>query len=97
MWVRVSRYQFPAVEIEKVIAAFNEAMETFSKEPGLRRADVLVNRKSGAGITITMWESEAALEASEEEADRLRSEIALELIGWVQSVEQYELVRSDTY
>jgi hypothetical protein len=44
-------------------------------------------------MTITLWESEDAMRASEDEADRLRQDIALELIGWVQSVDEYELVR----
>jgi heme-degrading monooxygenase HmoA len=95
MWARVSRYQFPAAEVEKVVDQFNAALDRFSTQPGLKRADVYVSRKSGAGITITVWETAAAMKASEEEADRLREDIALELIGWIQSVEEYELVRSE--
>ncbi len=93
MWARVSRYQFPAAEIDRVVEALNAAMASFSAQPGLERADVLVSRKSGAGITITVWESVEAMKASEEEANRLREDVALELIGWVQSVEEYEVVR----
>jgi heme-degrading monooxygenase HmoA len=95
MWARVSRYQFPAAEIDQVIDKFNAAIDAFAEQPGLRRADVLVSRKSGAGITITLWESMEAMKASEDEANRLREDIALELIGWVQSVEEYELVRTE--
>lgn len=97
MWARVSRYQFPAAEVDKVIDQFDAALDTFSTQSGLKRADVYVSRKSGAGVTITIWETAAAMEASEEEADRLREDIALELIGWVQSVEEYEVVRSETF
>jgi heme-degrading monooxygenase HmoA len=94
MWARVSRYQFPAAEIERVVDALNAAMASFANQPGLARADVLVSRKSGAGITITVWDTAEAMKASEEEADRLREDVALELIGWVQSVEEYEVVRT---
>lgn len=96
MWARVTRYQFPVAEVEQVIDQFNAAAEAISTESGLKRIDVLVSRKSGAGISISVWESVEAMSASEDAADRLRQEIALELIGWVQSVEEYELVRSDT-
>jgi heme-degrading monooxygenase HmoA len=95
MWARVSRYQFPAAEVDRVIDYMNTSAAAFSAQPGLKRLDVLVSRKSGAGISISVWESLEAMKASEEEADRLREDIALELIGWVQGVEEYELVRSD--
>jgi heme-degrading monooxygenase HmoA len=97
MWARVSRYQFPAAEVENVIEQFGAGADAISSQPGLKRVDVFVSRKSGAGMTISVWDSAEAMKASEDEADRLRQEIALELIGWVQSVEEYELVRSDAY
>ena len=97
MWARVTRYQFPVAEVEKVIDQFNAAAEAISAESGLKRVDVLVSRKSGAGLSMSVWESVEAMKASEDAADRLRQELALELIGWVQSVEEYELVRSDAY
>src|SRR5688572_9832059 len=96
MWARVTRYQFPVAEVEKVIDQFNAAAEAISTEAGLKRIDVLASRKSGAGISMSVWESVEAMKASKDAADQLRQEIALELIGWVQSVEEYELVRSDT-
>src|SRR5687767_6824427 len=97
MWARVSKYQFPAVEVDRVIDYINTSADAFSTQPGLKRLDVFVSRKSGAGISVTVWENLDAMKASEEEADRVREDIALELIGWVQSVEEYELVRSDVY
>jgi heme-degrading monooxygenase HmoA len=95
MWARVSRYQFPAAEVDRVIDYVTTSADAFSTQPGLKRLDVFVSRKSGAGMSVSVWESIDAMKASEEEADRVREDIALELIGWVQSVEEYELVRSD--
>jgi heme-degrading monooxygenase HmoA len=95
MWARVSRYQFPAAEVERVIEQFDAGVDAISSQPGLKRVDVLVSRKSGAGITISVWENAEAMKASEDEADRLRQEIAVELIGWIQSVDEYELVRTE--
>jgi heme-degrading monooxygenase HmoA len=96
MWARVTTYQFPPDEVDHAVVQFNLAMDSFASQPGLERADVLVNRKNGAGITITVWNSREAMKASEDEADRLRSEIALEFAGWIQAVEEYELARSGT-
>ena len=93
MWARVTTYQVPVAEVEQLIEQFNAGADTISAQPGLQRVEVLVSRKSGAGMTITVWENEDAMRASEDEADRLRQDIALELIGWIQRVDEYELVR----
>jgi hypothetical protein len=97
MWARVSRYQFPAAEVERVIEQLGAGVDAFSAQPGLKRVDVFVSRKSGAGMTISVWENVESMKASEDQAERLRQDVALELIGWVQSVDEYELVRSETY
>ena len=92
MWARVSRFQFPAAEVERAIEALNGRMAEFAGRPGLRHGHVLVSRKSGAGMTITLWDDLDAMKASADDADRLREDVALELIGWVEGVEEYELV-----
>jgi heme-degrading monooxygenase HmoA len=95
MWARVSTFQFPPDDLDRAIQQFDAAVDAFAGQPGLVRADVLVNRRTGAGITISVWESHEAMKGSEDEADRLRADIALELVGWIQAVEEYELVRSE--
>ena len=96
MRVRVTRFQFPAADVEKAVEQLNGALDRLSKE-GLERIDILVNPKTGAAVTVGIWETEDAMKASEEEAEQIRSELALELIGWIQEVEQYDLVRSERY
>lgn len=96
MRVRVTRFQFPAADVERAIEQLNGALDRLSKN-GLQRVDILVNPKTGAAITVAVWESEDAMKASEEEAEEIRSELALELTGWIQAVEQYEVIRSEAY
>lgn len=96
MRVRVTRFQFPAADVDKAVEQLNGALDRLSKK-GLERVDILVDPKTGSAITVAVWESEEALNASEDEADELRSELALELTGWVQGVERYDVVRSETY
>ena len=96
MWARVTTFQFPPDEVDHAVERFNAAVDAFASQPGLERVDVFVNHRTGAGITITLWTSQDAMKASEDEADRLRGEIAVELVGWIQAVEEYELVRSET-
>jgi hypothetical protein len=83
--------------VDEVVKQFERGLQVIAQRPGLERVDIFVNRKSGAGMTVALWETEDALRGSEEAADDLRSEIALELFGWIQTVEEYEVVRSETY
>jgi hypothetical protein len=96
MRVRVTKFQFPATDVEKAVEQLNGALDGLSKE-GLERVDILVNPRTGGAITVAVWKTEDALKASEEEAEQIRSELALELTGWIQEVERYDVVRSERY
>jgi heme-degrading monooxygenase HmoA len=94
MWARVSTYEFPPNEVDEAITRFNEALGDL-REPGLERAELLVHRESGKGMTITVWESERALQESVQAADRLRSDAADAAGVTIVGVEHYEIVRRD--
>ena len=55
----------------------------------------LVDRAGGKQLTITLWESEEAMRASEEAANRLRQGAADALQAKIASVERYEVVVSE--
>ncbi len=60
--------------------------------PGFAGVLSLVDRETGKGITVTLWESEAALRTSEEAADRLRGQAVSAVEGSeLLSVERYEV------
>jgi heme-degrading monooxygenase HmoA len=94
MWARVSTYQFPPGEVDEAITRFSDALGDL-QEPGLERAELLVDRESGKGMTITVWESETALQESVQAADRLRSGAADAAGVSILGVEHYEIVRRD--
>ena len=96
MWARVSTYQFPFENVDQTLDQFNEALGSLD-EPGLKRAELLVDRQSGKGMTITVWESEDALQASVEAANRIRSGAADAAGASILEVQHYELVRDETY
>jgi heme-degrading monooxygenase HmoA len=91
MWARVSTYQFPSDDVDSTIERFNQALGEL-KEPGLERAELLVDRASAKALTITVWESEDALQASVEAANRLRSSAADAAGGTIVDVAHYEVV-----
>jgi hypothetical protein len=69
--------------------------------PALRMQDgfagtlVLTNRRSGKVLAVTLWESEQAMNATEEAAHWLRVFSAEAAGGEVTGVERYEVVSSE--
>ena len=91
MFARVSSYQFPADQADQAVQAFNTAMNPVRQLDGGKSAYLLLDRRSGKALTITLWESEEALRASEEAANKLRGDAAGSAGGTVQDVERYEV------
>ncbi len=60
--------------------------------PGFQGGLWLLDEKGGKGLTITLFDSEEALRASAEAAERLRKAAVGELGASVASVESYEVV-----
>ncbi|RHW28766.1 hypothetical protein D0Z08_02635 [Nocardioides immobilis] len=58
---------------------------------GFCSASLLMNRSTGLGCATTVWESRAAMEASREAADEMRSRAASEASGTIVEVHEYDL------
>jgi hypothetical protein len=85
----------PAGAVDRAIEEIDKAIAAFRGKPGLVRIDLYANRRSGATITISLWETEEAMRASDDDAEHWRQDITLEVIGWIQQVAEYELIRSE--
>ena len=94
MWARVSTYQFRSEGIDDSIRQFTEALGNL-KEPGLQRAELLMDRASGKALTVTVWESEEALQASVDAANRIRSGAADAAGVSIVEVSHYEIFQAD--
>lgn len=95
MWARVTTFMIPAAAVDHAIEEIDKAIAAFRGKPGLVRIDLYANRRSGATITISLWETEEAMRASDDDAEHWRQDITLEVIGWIQQVTEYELIRSE--
>jgi heme-degrading monooxygenase HmoA len=58
---------------------------------GFKGAYFLIDRQNGKSLTVTLWESEEAMRASEEATNSLRSELADALGTQMVGVERYEV------
>ena len=95
MFASVSSYQGPPEQIDQGVRYAQEnIVPTLEDVEGFEGVYLLVDRQSGKVLTITLWESEEAMRASEEEADQLRSEHRGEWQQEVAGVERYEVAIS---
>ncbi len=62
-----------------------------SQQDGFRGMVALADRQTGKTLGVTFWESEEALRASEEAADRLRGDSAQTMGDTIAGVERYEV------
>ena len=97
MWVRVSRFEGGSAE------QFDEGMRYIEENvlpavramPGFRGVMSLSTADRSSGLTLTFWESEQALQESEDAANRLRGEAAEAGGDTIAGVERYEVVMDE--
>ena len=95
MFARVSTYRGDPGQIDEGLDYAREnILPRVQQVDGCEGVYYLVDRQSGKALSITLWESEEAMRASEEEANRLRSESAEAADATVEDVERYEVAIS---
>jgi heme-degrading monooxygenase HmoA len=88
MFARVSTYRGDG---DRLLQGFADVTGPLEAIDGFSRAYFLVDRESGKGMSITVWETQEALDASAARADELRGR-AVEAGGaTIESVESYEI------
>ena len=76
-FVRLSTLQANPGKVEEVIR-FNreQVLATLRQQPGFEEFRLLVDRTSGKMISVTLWESEAAVRAGESTLSQSRTQAA---------------------
>jgi len=79
-------------EIEQQIKILRESIIPTAREmEGFKGVLSLGDRSTGKSISFTFWESEEAMRASEEAADKLRQQAADEVQEQIAGVERFEV------
>ncbi|TQK50488.1 hypothetical protein FBY35_0824 [Streptomyces sp. SLBN-118] len=92
MFVRLSTYQGSPVPSQGDLTANWEAvLKEVREAPGFRGLYYLIDRPSGKAKSLTLWEDEQTMYASEERANRLRDQVAQREGQRVVSVERFEV------
>ena len=88
MHARVSNYQG---DVDRLIEGFERQTHLVRQLDGFARAYLLVDRDGGRALTVTLWESVEALDASASRAAHLREEATETADATIGSVDSYEL------
>jgi heme-degrading monooxygenase HmoA len=89
---RMSTLEGPPDEIDDLLREIREhVLPLLQQQDGFKGFINLEDRQSGKLIGITFWESEQAMQASEEVGDRTRSETADATHDTIEDVERYEV------
>ena len=91
MFARATTIQASAETADAGIQQYRDALSRFREIPGNKGALLLIDRNSGRGIGVTLWESEQAMTESREQADQLRQRAAQQAQGQIVSVDEYEV------
>ncbi|MGW0395996.1 hypothetical protein ACWDYJ_35080 [Streptomyces sp. NPDC003042] len=92
MFARLSTYQGSPLPAEGDVSSKSEAIASQVREvPGFRGVYYLVDRASGKAVSLTLWEDEPTMRASEEQAARIREQAAQQEGQRIVSVERFEV------
>jgi heme-degrading monooxygenase HmoA len=92
VYARVSMFESSPDQIDEFLRqAREQVLPQAKQDEGFKGMVALTDRQSGKSLGISFWESEEAMRASEEGANRLREESAEAGRGTVTGVERYEV------
>ncbi len=91
MFARATTLRGSSENVDEGIRSYREALAALRSIPGNKGALLLIDRASGKGIGVTLWDDEDAMRESRKRADELREQAAENVQGTIESVEEYEV------
>ena len=93
MHARVTRFKSEPARVDEGIRTIKEQVVPSAKKlAGFKGGYWLVDRRTGEGFSVTLFESEAALASSEESAKKIRAQAEAAGGSKITGVERYEVV-----
>jgi heme-degrading monooxygenase HmoA len=92
VYARISTLEGSPEHIDEGLRQVRQnGLPQLQQQEGFKGMVALADRKTGKTLGITFWESEEALEASEEAADRVREDAAEAMSETIAGVERFEV------
>jgi heme-degrading monooxygenase HmoA len=92
MHARVSTYR--TSDPDSLVEGFRSVTGELERVDGFTHGYFLVDRETGKALSITMWDSEDALLASQAKADQLRQRASEPSRTSIESVDHYEITHA---
>jgi heme-degrading monooxygenase HmoA len=93
MWARISTYEGSPDSIDESVTYARETILPKARQlAGYRGIYLVADRQTGKSLSITLWDREDDLRASEAEADRLREDASDHVGDTIAGVERFEVV-----
>lgn len=89
MFARVCTYR--AKDVDQLLQGFEGVTQPLEQMPGFSHAYFMVDRSKGTAMSMTVWETEAALVAGAAKAQELRRRGTEASGGWTETVQQWEI------
>jgi hypothetical protein len=90
MYARIAVYEIPGHKMGEAVAAFGNAIDQI-RQLSPQEVYVLVSRDDNRAVTMSVWDTPQAMEASRVRASGLRSDAVSVVDGSIQSVVEYEV------
>jgi len=98
MFARVSTYESRPEQLDEMHhEGVEHVLPALKMQDGYRGGLVLADRQSGKVLAVTLWESEQAMDATEDASQWLRIFSAESSGGTISSVQRYEVLFSATH
>jgi hypothetical protein len=95
MFARIINVRVPLERVEEGRKMLEEQMVPRVRElPGLRNAYWLLDRQTGVGRTIFLYDTAEAMQAAEEQGKRMREQAQQQIGVAMESIEEYEVIAS---
>ncbi len=92
MYARISTLEGSPDQIDQGLRyVWENVLPQLQQQDGFEGMIALADRQTGRTLGVTFWESEEALRASEEAAERLRADSAEAMSDTIAGVERYEV------
>lgn len=93
MFARVTTTQGTPEQYDQTVRYIQEQLIPMLRQmPGLKGAFVLGDRQTGKGISITLWETEEAMNASAQAANQVRTQSVTGTSSALEGVQGYEVI-----
>ena len=91
MYARVSFYDMGGASRDDAVRSFEGATNAVEQMEGNEGGMLLVSPEGDKAVTITLWENEDALRATEQQANQVRQQAAEGAGMTVRGIEAYEV------